>query len=167
MSSILFAAAGAAGFAILFGIEKKWLWIIALSSGIAWGGYLLLCRWFPKDSMAMFLITVFIVIVSGGLSVFVKCPVILFSTPVLIPFIPGAALYYVMYDIVSRSSLLSRDFQILVSQSGAMAMGILVAELILLLCGSLRKMRKRGHRRGFEKMETQGEKMLAIREKVW
>lgn len=163
MSSILLAAAGAAGFAILFGIEKKWLWLIALSSGIAWGGYLLLCRWLPKDSIALFLITVFIVVVSGGLSVFVKCPVILFSTPVLIPFIPGAALYYVMYDLVSRNSLLFRDFQVLASQSGAMAMGILVAELILLLCTSLKRIAKWGMGKGLGKME----KMLAIMGKVW
>ena len=133
MTQVLLAAAGATGFGILFGMKTKKLWIIFLTSGLAWYIYQILCQWFSKDGMAMFLITVLIVFISGMLSLFIKCPVILFSTPILIPYIPGAALYYVMYDIVSGSVSITEDLKILLYQSGSMALGILVAGLILMV----------------------------------
>lgn len=124
---VLLAALGATGFAILFGMEKKNLWMISLASGFAWYGYLLLCKCLD-ESFAIFCITAFVVLLSGILSFFVKCPLFLFSTPILIPFIPGAPLYYVMYDIVSKNMALYEDLKVLIYQVGAMALGILVAE---------------------------------------
>ncbi len=133
MLKVFLVAAGATGFAVLFGMKTKKLWIIFMISGFMWYIYKELCRWFQKDSVAMFMITVMIVLISGVLSLILKCPEILFSTPILIPYIPGASLYYVMYDLVSRSPSLEENFRILLYQSGAMALGILVAELVLMV----------------------------------
>lgn len=130
---ILLACAGAVGFALLFRLERKKLWIVAVGSAGAWYGYLVLCGWLGNQSFAIFVITAFIVLLSGIISIVAKCPGILFSTPILIPFIPGAALYYVMYDVISRSGALERDFQVLYEQTGAMTLGILVAELGVVL----------------------------------
>lgn len=147
MTQVFLAAAGATGFGILFGMKTKKLWIIFLTSGLAWYIYQVLCQWFPKDSTAMFFITVLIVLVSGILSLFVKCPVILFSTPILIPYIPGAALYYVMYDIISRSTSVTENLKVLLYQSGAMAMGILVAGLVLMVIQAVKNENTNIHKR--------------------
>lgn len=133
MVQVLLAAAGAAGFGILFGMKTKKLWIVFLTSGLAWYIYQILCQWFSKDGMAMFLITVLIVLISGILSLFIKCPVILFSTPILIPYIPGAALYSVMYDMVSDRASITKNLKILLYQSGSMALGILAAGVLLMV----------------------------------
>lgn len=96
LKEILLAAAGATGFAILFGIKRSKLWEIFLAGGFSWYGYLVLCKVFGEEILAMFLITVCAVVMTKGN--------MLFSTPVLIPFIPGATLYHVMDDLVSKSN---------------------------------------------------------------
>ena len=140
---ILLASAGAVGFAILFRMEHRQLWIVAVGSALSWYGYLLFCDWFDNESSAMLVITALIVFSSGIVSIFAKCPGLLFSTPILIPFIPGAALYYVMYDIVSQSGSLAKDIRILSEQTGAMVMGILIAELGLVLLRNVYEGKKR------------------------
>ena len=59
MKEILLAAFGATGFAVLFGMQKKRLWIIFLTSGAAWYGDRLLCELLQNTISALFLITIF------------------------------------------------------------------------------------------------------------
>lgn len=132
LKEIILAAFGATGFAILFGMQKKRLWIIFLTSGAAWYGYLLLCELLQNTITALFSITVFVVLLSKLITRFTKGPILLYSTPILIPFIPGATLYYAMNDLIRKSSTTDETLQLLIYQVGAMALGILVAELIIL-----------------------------------
>lgn len=126
---VILAAAGATGFALLFGMQRKKVWIITVNSAAAWYLYLLIGRYTGNMIFAMFMVTVLVGLVSGILAIFVKCPLMVFATPILIPFIPGAALYYVMYDIVNGLPALAEDFTSLLLQAGAIALGILVAEI--------------------------------------
>lgn len=132
LKDVLLAAFGATGFAILFGMSKKRLWIIFLTSGIAWYGYLLLCGLLNNSITALFAITVFVVLLSKIITKLTKGPVLLFSTPILIPFIPGATLYYAMSDLVRKSPETNENLQLLVYQVSAMSLGILVAELLII-----------------------------------
>ena len=79
----------------------------------------------------------------GSVPNLLNCPVLLFSTPILIPYIPGAALYYAMYDIIRRSSSFPDDIRVLLCQSGAMALGILVAGMGLMVIQAVKKRIKR------------------------
>lgn len=133
LKNILLAALGATGFAVLFGMSKKRLWIIFFTSGAAWYGYLMLCQYFHNTITALFGITVLVVLLSKIITGFTKGPVLLFSTPILIPFIPGATLYYAMSDLVRKSPETNENLQLLVYQVSAMALGILVAELLIIL----------------------------------
>lgn len=132
LKQTLLAAFGATGFAILFGMPKKRLWIIFLTSNAAWYSYLLLCELLQNTITALFFITVFVVLLSKIITLFTKGPVILYSTPILIPFIPGATLYYAMNDLVRKSPAAEETLQLLIYQVGAMALGILVAEVMIL-----------------------------------
>lgn len=136
--NVILAALGATGFAILFGIRRKKLGIIFFASGAAWYGYEVLCRLTIKENIAMFLVTVFVVLFAKVVTLFVEGPILLFTTPILIPFIPGATLYYVMRDLLGKSSEFLRDMERLVNQLGAMVLGIMAAEVIVIV---LRKIR--------------------------
>lgn len=129
---VVLAAVGAVGFAVIFGMKKDRLWIIFLSSALAWYGYRVLGRILSNDITALFAITVVVVIWSEEITVFWKAPAMLYSTPILIPFIPGATLYYTMSDLIRKNSQFNTHLQLLIAQVGAMALGILVAEMIVL-----------------------------------
>lgn len=136
LKNVLLAAFGATGFAILFGMSQKRLWIIFLTSGMAWYGYLMLCELLNNTITALFAITVLVVLLSKIITKYAKGPVLLFSTPILIPFIPGATLYHAMSDLVRKSPETNENLQLLVYQVSAMALGILVAELLILFTKS-------------------------------
>lgn len=133
LQQLVLAAAGSAGFAILFGLRRKWIGMIFIAGGLAWYGYILLYNLTQNQISAMFFITVLVVVLAKFLTVFAECPVILFTTPILIPFIPGATLYYLMSDLLSGRAAAAENARLLVYQVGAMALGILVAEMIVLL----------------------------------
>lgn len=138
----LLAALGAVGFAIIFGMKRSSLWVIFLVSGVSWYAYLLLCKVFQDEIPAMFFITVFVVVFAKMITLFMEGPVILFSTPILIPFIPGSTLYYVMADLVGKKTSFTTHMWLLLRQVGAMALGILVAEMIMTVAKKAYKHRK-------------------------
>ena len=121
---IILAAVGATGFGLLFGVQRKRLWIIFVSSGFAWYGYLILSKLTGKENLALFLITVFVMLGAKLAGLFVEESVVLFTTPILIPFIPGATLYYVMRDLVSQNSSFWDNLELLAGQVSAMVFGI-------------------------------------------
>lgn len=130
---ILLAAIGATGFAVLFGIRRTRLWIIFIASSVSWYAYGMLCKLAETENIAMFLITVLIVLFSKFITQFVKSPAIQFSTPILIPFIPGSTLYYVMRDLLSGNPQFFSNMKVLVSQVGAMVLGIVVVEMLVVM----------------------------------
>ena len=102
IKEILLASVGATGFAIIFGLPKNKLYVIAMFSGVAWWMYLLLTTVLNSDGMAMFSVTIIIVLLAKMIGKKMKCPAFVIATPILIPFIPGATLYLVMNDFVGK-----------------------------------------------------------------
>lgn len=133
LREILLAAAGAMGYAMLFGMRGKNICLIAVNSAFAWYLYLLIKNGTDNTILAMFFVTVSVGIVAGLLAIFFQCPMTVFATPILMPFVPGSTLYYVMYDTVNRREQLSEDVRWLLMQVGAIAFGILAAEIVLTL----------------------------------
>ena len=97
--NVVLAALGATGFALLFGIKRTKMGFIFVASGVAWYGYEILCRSLKKEEIAMYIVTVMVVLFAKILTLFVDGSVMMFTTPILIPFIPGATLNYVMRDL--------------------------------------------------------------------
>ena len=64
IKEILLASVGATGFAIIFGLPKNKLYVIAMFSGVAWWMYLLLTTVLNSDGMAMFSVTIIIVLLA-------------------------------------------------------------------------------------------------------
>ena len=91
---------GSVGFAVLFGVRGKRLAVIALGSGVGWAVYLL-CRaagW--SIFSGLLAASLFVAALSEILARIIRTPVILLLVPMLIPEVPGEALYYTMYYLV-------------------------------------------------------------------
>ena len=130
---MLLSGAGAAGFAALYRMKGSQVGIAGIGGALAWLCYELLSRWTDANSTAMFTITATVVFLTGIASLKGKDMARMIATPILIPFIPGAYLYAVMYDIVSHSRDLYRDANTLLIQSASMALGILFGRMLLIL----------------------------------
>ncbi len=130
LEQVVLASLGAVGFGAIFGLPRKKLWIIAAMGAIAWWGYIILEKRLENQGMAIFIITVVVVICAKIFVKEIKCPAFVISTPVLIPFIPGATLYLVMNDFVGSEVTLMNNLDLLWQQVGAIVAGNLVAEVI-------------------------------------
>lgn len=127
---MLLVAAGATGFAVIFKMNKKRLWIVGLISGTSWGIYKGICYMTQNDIVALFIITVIIVMSSQFISKYINSTAILFATPILIPYIPGSTLYLVMSDFINRRSTFSSNLRLLLYQVGAMALGLILTSYL-------------------------------------
>ena len=128
MLQIGIAAAGAVGFALLFGVRgQKLLWI-AFGGAVGFGAYRFLL-WMGKGLFAALLFaTLLTALFSEALARLKKAPVLLFLVPMLIPLIPGGDLYYAMQSFVrGEGAAFGARVQLVLSEAGAIALGILCA----------------------------------------
>lgn len=96
------ALIGTAAFALLFSIPKKYYF---LGGGIGAAGWLtyrllgLVCG----RVIAVFLGTVAVILLSRLFAVREKCPVTEFMVPGLFPLVPGAGIYWTVYELVMEN----------------------------------------------------------------
>lgn len=126
----LIASAGVIGFGAIFGLSRNKLYIVGIFGFLAWMIYMVLKKFFQSESIAMFVITILIVLIAKLIGKKLKCPAVIIATPVLIPFIPGATLYLVMNDFVGNKDTLMVNLELLWNQVGAIVAGNLVAEVL-------------------------------------
>ena len=91
---ILSSFVGTLGFCILFNIRGKKLIFSSLGGAMAWFFFLTLNYLLNKEILCYFLVSVIASIYSEIMARVLKTPVTTFSIAVLIPLIPGSALYY-------------------------------------------------------------------------
>lgn len=91
---ILSSFVGTLGFCILFNIRGKKLIFSSLGGALAWFFFLALNYLLNKEILCYFLVSVIASIYSEIMARVLKTPVTTFSIAVLIPLIPGSALYY-------------------------------------------------------------------------
>lgn len=120
---------GSLGFALLFGIRgPKPLGCIALGSGIGWVVYLVSVAGGHGKAFGMLASSLVIAACSEILARVIKTPVILLLVPMLIPEIPGGDLYYTMYSLIEGDSAkFASLLQLVLSEAGAIALGIILA----------------------------------------
>ena len=131
---------GSVGFAVLFGVRGKRLAVIALGSGAGWAVYLL-CRaagW--SIFSGLLAASLFVAALSEILARIIRTPVILLLVPMLIPEVPGEALYYTMYYLVQGlKEEFSTYLTLVLTEAGAIALGIILASHVARLAVSERR----------------------------
>lgn len=136
----VFAFAAVIGFAGYFNIKSKdTLIAAALSGGLSYAIFSIFSL-YDMDIFGTFISALLIGIMGEFLSVRFKTPSTVFITPAIIPFVPGAGMYYTMMhfvneDLVQMIEVGTNTIFIAVS----IAMGILVSSIS---SKSLRRMRK-------------------------
>lgn len=99
---IITGALGSLGFALLFGLKKKYLVSAALGGALGWGLYLLGEKLFDGDIfLACLLASAFCALYSEIVARVQKAPTTLFFITSVVPLIPGSTLYYTFSHAVA------------------------------------------------------------------
>ena len=93
---------GTAAFALLFSVPKKYYFFGGGIGAAGWLTYRLLGLVCGRI-IAVFLGTVAVILLSRLLAVREKCPVTEFMVPGLFPLVPGAGIYWTMYELVMEN----------------------------------------------------------------
>ena len=119
---------GSVGFAVLFGVRGRKLAVIALWKRRRLGGIPCMqgdgMQYIYRSSGSQ----PFVAALSEVLARMLRTPVILLLVPMLIPEVPGEALYYTMYYLVQGYQEKFGTYSGLVlTEAGAIALGIILA----------------------------------------
>lgn len=122
----LMGALGSVGFAILFNIRGKRLFLFFLGGALDWTVYLLCTHHGCSMFQGLLFATMTAALSSEILARVIHTPVLISLVPMLIPLVPGSDLYYCMDALVrgDREVFLSRG-SIAISAAGAIALGII------------------------------------------
>lgn len=132
---------GAVGFAVLFNVCSRKLWIIAVASALSWLGYAICMMLHTGVFWAFFCGTAVAALISEILARVVKAPVLMLLVPILIPLIPGGDLYHMMSNLIrGQEAAMLQYARLLLLEAGAIALGIIcVASLTSILTGLRRR----------------------------
>lgn len=128
----IFAALGSVGFGVLFGVKKRNCFYIFGASTCTWLGYQMCICLIKNETVSLFAITFLVVLFSEVWSIYAKGIASIYVTPILIPLIPGATLYRLMKEMVAGADTWQTNLWLLAHQAGAMALGIILSEIIVL-----------------------------------
>ena len=102
ITQLLAAFVGSLGFALVFGMRRRYLFCASLGALLGWGVYMLVDVlvgdvFLPSLAAAAFALTY-----SEMMAKALKTPATLFVIPAIIPLVPGGSLYYTMSYAVHR-----------------------------------------------------------------
>ena len=141
---ILMGGIGTLGFSLLFNVRGRKLFFATLGGLLSWAAFLLLETWFPGEAVRYFLSTAAITVYCEVLARVEKTPTTTFLVPVIIPLIPGSALYYTMnYALNEQWRIFAKQAFYTLELALALAVGIIAVTTIVriwtLAVGAIKK----------------------------
>lgn len=128
---VLAGALGGLGFSIVFGVRRKYMWLIALNAGLSWSVYLVVNA-LAGDFAANIVSAMFCSLVAAAIAWRIKVPKVVLQMPATVPMIPGGSLYYTMYSIFSGDMPEAKiQFLSTVRALFGMAIGFAVVSVVL------------------------------------
>ena len=125
VSQLLSAFVGALGFALIFGMRKRYLFAASLGALLGWGVYLLTDSLLDSYFLPPLFAAAFSVTYAELMARALKTPATLFVIPAIIPLVPGGSLFYTMSYAVHRDIENARLFGVRTAESAlAIAAGI-------------------------------------------
>ena len=107
---LLSAFVGSMGFALVFGMRRRYLFAASLGALLGWGVYLLTERFLSNSFLPPLLAAAFALSYSEIMAKALKTPATLFVVPAIIPLVPGGSLYYTMSYAVQRDMANARVY---------------------------------------------------------
>ena len=102
ITQLLAAFVGSLGFALVFGMRRRYLFCASLGALLGWGVYLLAESLLESAFLPPLFAAAFAVSYSEIMAKVLKTPATLFVIPAIIPLVPGGSLYYTMSYAVHR-----------------------------------------------------------------
>ena len=128
----IMACLGSVGFGMVFNVRGRRLWLIAFGGGLGWAVYLGGMHMTGNVFTSVLLSTAVVTALSEVLARVIETPIILLMVPMLIPLIPGGALYYTMsYLVRDDYPAFVASLQSLLTQAGAIAVGMIIMTSIM------------------------------------
>ncbi len=88
------------GFAMVFGLRRRFLLPASLGGLLCWGLYLGMDAWLQREFLSCLCAAAFAVVYAEVLARKLKTPATLFVVPAILPLVPGGSLYYTMENVV-------------------------------------------------------------------
>ena len=104
---LLSAFAGGFGFALIFGMRRRYLFFASLGALLGWGVYLLTDSLLDSYFLPPLFAAAFAVTYAELMARALKTPATLFVIPAIIPLVPGGSLFYTMSYAVRGDARLS------------------------------------------------------------
>ena len=90
------------GFAVYFHAPKDSVFATGLAGGLSWVLYYIILNNFDNKILGTFLGAILAGILGEYLAIKLKKPATVFITPGIVPFVPGAGMYYTMLYLVQK-----------------------------------------------------------------
>ncbi|WP_294401826.1 threonine/serine exporter family protein [uncultured Clostridium sp.] len=130
------------GFGIIFNIKGKNLIFAALGGGLSWFCYLCFNRQNMSDVLAFFLSSVIFSIYSEICARVLKTPVTTIVICALIPLVPGAGMYYTMYETITGNVSGAIELGLTtIANAGSLALGVIFVSTITRQIANLKKVK--------------------------
>ena len=101
---------GSLGFALLFGLRRRYVLPAAVGGMLSWAVYLLLSRFLPSAFLSCLVASACAVLYAELLARLLRSPATVFVIPAVIPLVPGSSLYYAMSCVVQRDFAAAREY---------------------------------------------------------
>lgn len=135
---LIFCTVGCTGFALWFKVKWQHVGPCAAGALITWAVFLLAEKKTGNSFTASFIAAVICAAYSQIMARVCGAPAVIFNSVSVFPLIPGAALYYTMFGIVTGSAALAKEQGIsLVTTCFALVLGMMVVEVVVRTCKSL------------------------------
>ena len=119
------------GFGIIFNIKGKNLIFAALGGGLSWFCSLFFSSFNISDVLSFFLSSVIFSIYSEICARILKTPVTTLVICALIPLVPGAGMYYTMYETITGNVLGAIELGLnTLANAGSLALGVIFVSTI-------------------------------------
>lgn len=132
------------GFGIIFNIKGKNLSFAAIGGGLSWFCYLFLIQNKISNILSLFIASIIFSIYSEICARYLKTPVTTLVICALIPLVPGAGMYYTMYETISGNvnGAVKLGIDTLAS-AGALALGVIFVSTITKQVTNLKKVKEK------------------------
>ncbi len=119
------------GFGILFNIKGKKLIFAALGGGLSWFCYLFFSSFNMSETLSFFLSSIIFSTYSEICARFLKTPVTTIIICSLFPLVPGAGMYYTMYETITGNVSGAIELGLTtLANAGSLALGVIFVSTI-------------------------------------
>lgn len=144
IEQILIAFVASLGFGIIFNIRGRNLIFAALGGSLSWFCYLFLTQNGIRDIISLFISSILFSIYSEICARYLKTPVTTLIICALIPLVPGAGMYYTMYETILGNISTAVTFGLnTIASAGALALGVIFVSTITKQVTNLKKVKEK------------------------